>query len=126
MVKRKSKPMMEPAPVDEELFEESKPVEDAAGEPVVVSKPGMIFVAIYPTDHEALKVQPGDIIEVMEEDFMLWSRDLERSQARMVMSQEEALALSASILDGTFVLSPEVSQTPHSMAHGGFGTPKEK
>jgi len=123
VAKKKSKPIVEPAPVDEELFEEAEPEEL---KPDVPSKPRMIFVAIYPTEHEGRKVQPGEIVHVGEEEFAGWSRDLERSQARMVMTLEDAEALSASILDGSFVLSPEVSQTPHSMAHGGFGTPKEK
>jgi len=123
VAKKKSKPIVEPAPVDEELFEEAEPEEL---KPDVPSKPRMIFVAIYPTEHEGRKIEPADIIHVAEEEFAGWSRDLERSQARMVMTLEDAEALSASILDGSFVLSPEVSQTPHSMAHGGFGTPKEK
>jgi len=132
VVKRKNKVMVETAPVDEELFEEAEPgpsiradgpTQDAVGGP---SKAGMIFVAVYPTEHEGRKIEPADIIHVAEEEFAGWSRDLERSQARMVMSLEDALRLSASILDGSFVLSPEVSQVQHSMAHGGFGRAKEK
>ena len=168
MVKRKSKAVIERAPVDEELFEETKPMEAEAEEPkreegepdvpskpakpkdeelfvryekafpvddelsleeedeAVSNKPGMIFVAVYPMEHDGRMYMPGRICMVPEEEFNLWNRDLERSQARMVMSLEDALRLSASILDGSFVLSPEVSQVQHSMAHGGFGRAKEK
>jgi len=62
----------------------------------------MIFVAISPMDHAGKRFQPGDIIQVGEDEFMLWTRDLQRMKARMVMSQEDAKELRAAILDGSF------------------------
>jgi len=63
----------------------------------------MIFVVVSPMDHAGKRFQPGDIIHVGEEEFMVWTRDLQRAKARMVMSQEDAQQLRAAILDGSFV-----------------------
>jgi len=78
----------------------------------------MIFVAVYPIAHQdRKKLEPGDIFEISEAELPEWAREIESFRPRLCSSMDEAEALSASILDGSFVLSPEVS---HPIMHGGF------
>jgi len=86
----------------------------------------MIFVAVYPiAHHDRQKLEPGDIFEISESELPEWNREIEAFRPRQVESMEEAEALSASILDGSFVLSPKVSQKQQTIRHGGQGHAKK-
>jgi hypothetical protein len=86
----------------------------------------MIFVTVYPITHDEKRLEPGDVFEISEAELPEWAREIEAFQPRRVESREEAKALSASILDGSFVLSPEVSQKAHPIRHGGIGTARKE
>jgi len=84
--------------------------------------PGYVFV--YPAEKGHLQFSPGDIVEVKEEEFAAWQATLEKGHARKVESLKAGMELAASIVEGTFILSPQVSQTPHSIQHGSVGEGK--
>lgn len=86
----------------------------------------MIFVTVYAiSHHDRKRLEPGDIFEIAEAELAEWAREIEAFRPRQVESREEAEQVRASILDGSFVLSPEVSQKRHSMQHGGIGKGRE-
>lgn len=83
------------------------------------------FVCVYEIRDFGGILLPGDVLKVPLEEVKKWEKYIEHRALLRVKSENEALAQATAIHDGSFVLSEEVASKKHSMAHGGFGKPKE-
>lgn len=84
------------------------------------------FAVVYEIHSDGAVLVPGDVLEVPLKEVNDWRPFIESRALKRVEGEDEALATADEIVSGGFVLSEEVSGKQHSIAHGGFGTPKKR